>query len=381
MDEREKNKQNIIIIWEGLSTIAGGQRVALNVMRQLKEKYQFKIIIPREGPLSSTCNSLDVPYDFIPMGNFTLGKKNIKDIFRFIYFTPFTLWRAHKIIKGADLIYANNTRVFIWSSIVGMISNVPVVWHLHNLLIDKKSRFLIELFGKFKIVKKIIAVSHATRNQFPKLKYKTMVIYNGIDISKFNKFKRKQNNSGQKSIGVIADLIPQKGHQTLIKAAKLLKEKLLFKIFIVGSERNGMKYYEKELKSLVRELRLSKNVEFLGYRTDIPDILNMLDLLVIPSSSFEACPMVALEAYACGVPVIGSNLGGTPELIEEGKTGFTFNANDEKDLAEKIELIFSNPKLYDEMKKNCREIAEEKFNLKFSCKKIKLILNNVLKRR
>ncbi len=372
-----RNKAKIIV-WEGLSHIAGGQRVLLNILSYLKEKFDFKAIIPKKGMLFLSLKKLDIPVHFIPVGTYHLGKKGLIDILKFVFLTPLVLFKALKIVRNSDLIYANCNRIFIWSVIIGILVKKPVIWHLHSLFTDKKTKFLIEFFGKSKTVKKIIAVSESAKNQFPKLKNKFEVVYNGVDISKFQPLVN-QKNLKQKNIGIIADLVPQKGHKTLIKAFNLIKEKNFFKLFIVGKPRDNTQWYEKELKNLVNKLKLNENIEFLGYCQDIPKILNKLDLLVVPSSSlFEACPMVILEAFACGVSVIGSNLGGTLELIEEGKTGFIFEANNEYDLAKKILLILNNSKLQREMKKNCRKIAEKKFDLKISMAKIEKNLTNLV---
>ena len=377
MSEVKKKK---IVVWEVLPNIAGGQRVILNIITQLKNKYEFKAIVPSKGSLLEELKKIGIPVEIIPIGTYSLGKKGIKDILQFIWRTPFVLNHAIKIVKGSDLIYANSSRVFIWSAIVGMILNIPVVWHLHNLLPDKKAQFLIELFGKLKGIKKIIAVSFAAANQFSGLKHKITVIYNGVDISKFDVNPQRKKEFFQKKeyiIGIIADLIPQKGHKTLIKSIHLIKNKIPIRLLIVGAPRNNTKWYEKELKEMVDDFKLNKIVEFLGYREDIPQILNNLDLLVVPSSLVEACPMVILEAYACGTPVVGSNLGGIPELIKEEKTGFIFEANNEKELVEKILLIFNNPDLHNQMKKNCRKVAEEKFDLKNFSKRIEMVLKEI----
>jgi glycosyltransferase involved in cell wall biosynthesis len=375
-----RTKPHKIVIWESLSNISGGQAVAITLIEQFKEIYQISAILPSEGPLSSNLEKKGIPVFYVPTGTYMLGGKKIIDILRFVWFTPSIIYNAYKITKGADLIYANSTRIFIWAAITGAVSNIPVVWHLHNLLVDRKSRFLIELSGRLKAVKKIIAVSHAAAGQFPALNHKIEVVHNGVDISKFKVNLQKEGlQRDQKHIGVISDLVPQKGHETLIKAAKLAKNQISLKFFIVGASRNNTGRYEKKLKNLVSELELNENIDFLGYRSDIPEILNTLDLLVVPSSSFEACPMVILEACACGVPVVGSDLGGTPELIEDGKTGFVFRANDEKDLAEKILLILNDSVLQSEMRKNCRKIAEEKFDLRIFSRNIKAILSEVLR--
>lgn len=368
-----------VIIWEVLSHIAGGQRVILDITSQLKSKYAFEAIVPFEGSLANEFRKLGILVHLVPIGTYTLGQKRLTDILRFIWYTPLVLWKASKITKKADLIYANGSSVFLWSAIVGLLLRIPVIWHVHNLVADRKARLLIELCGKLPSVKRIIAVSYASAVQYPTLRHKIKVIYNGIDVSRFRKAcERKMLLKKEKCVGVIADLIPQKGHRTLIKAIKLIRNQIPIKVFIVGAPRSNTKWYEKELRKLVKNLGLDEIVDFLGYRSDVSRILNVLDLLIVPSSSFEACPRVILEAYACGIPVIGSHLGGIPEIIEEGVTGFIFQAKDEKDLAMKMLFLLQDDSKLEEMRENCRKIVQEKFDIKIFSKKIEDILETAI---
>ncbi|MBI4843565.1 MAG: glycosyltransferase family 4 protein [Nitrospirae bacterium] len=376
-------KKKKIILWESLPNIAGGQRVALNIAARLKERFDLEFIVPSKGALSDSLEQQKIKVHYLEPGTYQLGKKGIGDVLKFLRHTPAALWKSYKIIKDADLLYVNSTRLFPWSAVIGNVAGVPVVWHLHNVLVDRKARFLVELFGKMKSVKRIIAVSEAAKNQYSRLRDQIEAVYNGVDITRFNVSLPANGLSDkrhfEKKIGIIGDLIPNKGHDTLFKAVSLVKSKTAVKLLVVGSPQEHLRSHAERLKELAERLGLKEDIVFLGQRWDIPEILNSLDLVVISSSvAFEACPMVALEAFACGVPVVGSDLGGTPELIEDGRTGFVFRAKDEKDLAEKILLILNNPALHDEMRKNCRRAAEERFDLRCSSDKIERIILNSL---
>jgi len=375
----EKINRQKIILWEALPNISGGQKVLLDIVSRLKDVYRFEAIVPSEGLLTNKLRQFGLKVHFIDCGNYNLGKKSFFDVLIFILYTPVILFKAVKIISSADIIYANCSRIFIWSSLVGIILRKKTIWHLHNVFVDRKSKLLINLFGKLCVVKKIIAVSNTAGNQFPSLRQKIEVIYNGVDTDLF-KPKGNQNleKKNKKYIGVISDLIPQKGHRTVIEALNIVKGTVNVKLLIVGDSRRENNGYKKSLIELVNRLELEKEVNFLGRRKDISNILNMLDLLVVPSSSlFEACPLVILEAFACGVPVIGSNLGGIPEVVEDGKTGRIFTANEKEDLAEKILSILTDQALLEEMKKNCRKIAEEKFDMNIFINEIELVLRKV----
>lgn len=378
-------KKNKIIIWESLPNIAGGQRVAFNIARHLKDRFHVSVIVPSEGRFSAELEKIGIASHYIKTGNYQLVKKGAGDILRFLFLTPIALWKSFWVVKEADLIFANSTRVFIWSAVIGSITGKPVIWYIHNILSDKKTKLLVEFFGRFRSVKKILADSHAAKDQYASLSKKAAVVYNGVDLSQYtmeNCAQDQTHASGREMrIGVVGDIIPMKGHKVLISALNIIKAELPVRLIIIGAPQEHSRPYEGELKQLVVRLGMDKIVQFQGYCTDLPALLNTLDVIVIPSSSFESSPLAALEAFACGVPVIGSDLGGTPELIEEGRTGFVFHANDEKDLAEKIRLVLGNPPLHDEMRKNCRRIAEERFDLKMFSSKITSIIDGILEQK
>ena len=130
----------------------------------------------------------------------------------------------------------------------------------------------------------------------------------------------------------VGRLSHEKGIYTLIKAVKCLKVQLK----IVG---DGP--MQQELKSYVAMNHIS-NILFLGYKSgkELQKLFQEASCVVFPSECYENGPMTILEAFAFGKPVIGSNIGGIPEMIKNGKTGFLFTPGDIDDLKEKIDICF-----------------------------------------
>ncbi|MHB1347692.1 MAG: glycosyltransferase, partial [Candidatus Humimicrobiaceae bacterium] len=137
---------------------------------------------------------------------------------------------------------------------------------------------------------------------------------------------------------------------------------------ILGKAKN--KDYENML-----ELKFSaKNINFLGF-CDISNFLPKIDVLIVPSLWNEPFGRVIIEAYSFGVPVIGSNRGGIPELIEDGKTGFIFDPDINKDLENKINLFIDKPQLISGMTKNCLDLAKKYSAEKITTRHIELYKN------
>ena len=129
--------------------------------------------------------------------------------------------------------------------------------------------------------------------------------------------------------------------------------------------------------SLTTDLNIQDKVLFLGKQVNIECVLPFADLLLLPSN-FESFGLVALEAMACEVPVIGTNGGGLPEVVIEGENGYLCNIGDYCEMAEKAIALLGNDDLYKKMSKKSRERAMEVFNQNSIIKQYINLYNEVL---
>jgi len=372
-----KNKKKLLIL-ESLAHIAGGQSVLLNILPYLKDDFLITVVIPSVGTFSQALIKMGINVKFVNPGNYSAGKKNLLDVLKYLLLFPINLVKSFWFIRKSDLVYVNSTRVLPNGILGGIIFRKPIIWHNHSLIGDGKTKAVLNFLTKLSSLKKVIAVSSAVAKQFFNLADKTEILYNGVDLNKFQP-KKDKDDLKLKNIVVIGDLMPTKGQDFLIKALASLKD-IDYKLKIIGSARVGMESYETELKDLIKTFALNDNIEFLGRRNDINVLLPEADLLILSATVPEACPMVVLEAMACGVPVIVSDLGGTKEIVKDDYVGYTFETSNEKDLADKISMFFNlNLEKISEMRKNCRTEAELKYNLENNASKIKQIINDVLK--
>lgn len=163
----------------------------------------------------------------------------------------------------------------------------------------------------------------------------------GVDLSKFypsikernlyrNKFNILKNNKVLISVG---ELNENKNHKAVIKAINEIKDSDI-KYFIVGKG-----YLEEEIKLLIKKYKLEQNVFLLGYRKDIISLLNMSDIFVFPSKR-EGLPLSLMEAMACGLPVVCSNIRGNSDLIRNAEGGYLVDLASEK-FEDKIQLCIN----------------------------------------
>jgi len=188
-----------------------------------------------------------------------------------------------------------------------------------------------------------------------------ILIHNGIDESYFSSPLRTRANStlpdgipeAQPRIGIIGRLTDQKGHADLLAAFKTVNEKFKAHLLIIGSGP-----LESNLKLLTHELDINDYVYFLGNRDDVMDILPHLDF-VVSSSHWEGFPTVLLEAMSQEIPVIATDISGSCELIQSGRTGILVPPSNPHSLAGAITQLLSDPNKAHEMGKRSREYASQ----------------------
>jgi len=151
------------------------------------------------------------------------------------------------------------------------------------------------------------------------------VIYNSRKFSNFS--VERKTDYKYINFGFIGTLAPNKGIEVLLKAYHRIK-KPNYKLFIAGS---GKQDYEEYLKSKYKD----DSIIFMG-RVEPKDFFEKVDVTVVPSIWYEPLGMVVVESFAFGVPVIGSNIGGIPEMITEGVNGMLFDPYKGEDLEEKL---------------------------------------------
>ncbi len=188
----------------------------------------------------------------------------------------------------------------------------------------------------------------------------TFPTYTNIELfSEHNGLNKEFLDCPNGSILYAGMLIYLKGVHILIRSLGLVvKRHKEIKLLIAGEGE-----YKGELQRLIRDYRLEDNVIFLGHlkQAGLKEYIERCGMLILPSFS-EGLPRVIIEAMACGKPVIGTKVGGIPELIKDGENGFLVPPNDAEVLAEKISYLIENPELAKEMGERGRRFILERFS-------------------
>jgi len=218
-------------------------------------------------------------------------------------------------------------------------------------------------WGKFVIAISQVIAKHMMDN-FGVPYRRIKLICRGVDLDKFMYRQPEESPKKEFVIGIIGRLSPIKGHTYFLRAvSKVIKSVPRLKALIVGDAPAEKAKYKQELEDLVRRLGLSRYVEFLGRRSDIPEILSRLDVLVMATTTQEGFGRVIIEAFAAGVPVVATSVGGVTEIIRDSDNGLLVPPEDSQAMSEAIVRLLKDRRLSGELARTARKDAEEKYGL------------------
>jgi|GEM_PF-5735866 len=193
------------------------------------------------------------------------------------------------------------------------------------------------------------------------------VLYNGIDTTRFKPGDDQRQNlfgTQQPIILNVGRLFPEKGRDLMLRAAVPLMQRANPPLIVFAGEGQGSQ--REQLEQLAQDLGIMQQVRFLGIRDDIPDLMRSADVLVMSSRNVafgESCPNVVIEAMASELPVVGTKVGGTAELIVDGKTGFVIPPNDIEALTTQLDTLLDNADLRHHMGQAGRQRAQSQFSI------------------
>jgi len=376
-----ENKLNLLLAINAAEGIGGGPIHVLILAKYLnKEKYNIFVTARKNGDFEKdVINAGAIPIDISFSRKFSLS----------VLIKYIKLLKKYRI----QIIHSHGAPVSFYSRLARKFLEFPAIITTYHISIERITD--INRFQKniYKIVDrigsisddKIIAVSNAVKESLisecwlPSCKIE--VVYNGIDIPRFSgdtdgsKIIEELNlTSEDKIIGIVARLSHEKSHITLIKAMKkVIKDVPNVKLLIVGD--GPLKV---SLMRSVKKMKLNDFCFFLGIRKNIPEIISCLDVAVL-SSVTEGLPISLIEAMTSGKCVVGTDVGGIPEVIDHGENGLLIPPNDPEKLAEALIYLLNNPDIAKKMGEKGIKIAKEEFSYQIMIKKIERIYDESIR--
>jgi glycosyltransferase involved in cell wall biosynthesis len=338
--------------------IGGLQQVVVNICKTInREMFDISVLCLRDlGEFAPDIEKMGIQVFVLPQ------RKNGTDYFAFL--------KVAKILRDqkVDMIHTHNTQPLVDGTIGALLAGVKTIIHTdHTREYPDKKRYMFAEWLMSHFVYKVVGVSEATSRDLIKYEKispkKVITIVNGIDGSKFDiridKEHKKRalgiTNDGP-IIGIGVRLTRQKGITYLLKAMpEIVKRYPDITLVIAGEGDCGSK-----LKEEARDLGIERNVLFVGARLDIPELLALFDLYVLPSL-WEGLPIVLLEAMAAGCPVVATNVGGNDMVIQHGENGSLIEPKNPALLASEVIRVLDNEELRKDYARKGIKLFKNKF--------------------
>lgn len=363
---------NVLII-NGSSDMYGASRILLQTIIALKPRKVF-LIVPCKGLLTE----------------FFKASKEYSHVRIYIVPSNPVVYRKMGIIEGARLL---NKMIFFTKTIKRIINEHKIDWayvntlsclfavpplkicrlkvflHVHEILENNKiSTRYINKFA-LKWCNKIVTVSEPVKfNLFKvaseKEKQKIITVLNGIA----DMYRPIDKKSTEKNLAItlIGRIKPEKGIWFFLNTLSLLPEYLVKKctFIIVGGSAPGGEHFLEKLKTDILHHPAKKYIKYYPFSSDVTDIVNASDIIVVPSLMKDPFPTTILEGLSAGKPVIATNSGGAVQSIKDTKTGFLIEPLNKVEFADRLKQLIESDLLRTEMGKQARQDFLENFTLK-----------------
>ena len=350
------------VLYLNHTAVPGGAEFAL--ARLLKEMDPARVtpvaLLAEDGPAADLLRRQGVETHVLPLGGHirevrkdTLGGGALLHPGRALTFLLYA-GRVARFARrrGVDVIHTNSMKAHFYGALAGKMSGLPVVWHIRDFVneayLPRPAVQAIRRLARL-LPSRIVTVSRSVLAQMhlPPDSLKGAAVHDGLgdaEMAALAGAADAPRPDGPPCIGIVGRLMPWKGqHVFLEAAAQVLRAGHDARFVIVGAPFFGEDAYEGALHQQAEALGIAPHVEFLGFQKDVPAVLRSLDVFVHASTSPDPCPNAVLEGLAAGLPVIGSDGGGVPEIITHGETGLLSPMGDAPALAANMRRLLSDP--------------------------------------
>lgn len=382
-----------ILAFSPFSTMYGGaNRSFLMVLKGLKEYHNHKIyvVVPEQGQLTEELSKIEIQWCVIPFHRIHgVNSISVKTMLSLVKQSLYSIQDSKKASmiaaeyadKNIDLIYINDCAAAIGGYVAKRMKR-PYVWHFRSN-ISSREMGAWGIRRLYRDCTSIITISEVMKNNLEHSKYAPLEnvkkILNGIPLEETEQVACYDDN--EIHMLMCGRIAADKGHKDAIEALSILRNKIGKKLYlhIVGDvlKSESRKVYLEGLKDLIEKLDLNKWIIFEGQIDDMIKFREKMNIELV-CSICEPFGRVTIEGMRSGLVVIGSNTGGTKEIIQDGVTGFLYKQGNPQDLADKIQMVLSSPELYKKISDNAFSYSKNHFTDKENIEAINLLLNDIL---
>lgn len=369
-----------LLLLHGSSDLYGASKILLvTVQTLLKKGYRPLVVLSNPGPLADKLTEAGAEVVYIRLGILRRKYKTPYGILNRLY----TMAKAYRMLKRLirerqiTTVYSNTTAVLA-GAFAARSAGVKHIWHIHEIIESPKwlSRLLGRLVNHYSHT--VLVVSAAVQQSWGRYVSveKLQLLHNGIDYTPYlqpsGKLRKELAIPDETVVvGMVGRVHYWKGQDYFLQIASLLNQRFPQLHFVmIGDAFPGYEYLYDQLSALITRENLQNKVTDLGYRTDVAELLQGFDILVLPSLLPDPFPTVILEAMASGKPVVATQQGGALEMVEHGKTGIWIPVKEAPLAAAAMEQLVTSAPLRRQMGEKGREKVLREYSLEAFEKKL-----------
>ena len=369
-------KTRILYLHAG-ADLYGSDRILLSIVGNLDTTvFEPIVVLPNNGPLVDKLQAINVRTEIIPYPIIRRKYFNLKGITSFTW----SFLRSRKQLcnfakkEQIDIVH-NNTIAVIEGISLKKKLGIKLVSHVHEMLENPKivAKFLYKIHIKH--CDKMIVVSGAVKNHIKStIKLtgnKITVLHNGIgspskkqSVTTSKLYKELNLPETAKVTALVGRINAIKGQDDFIESlSKIIKTNKNIYGLIIGDAFDGQEWRIDKLKQDIKNKNLQNNVIYCGFRDNMEEVYQILDLLILSSIKYDSFPTVVLEAMSRGIPTVAYKCGGVEEMIKDGYNGYLVEQGDINALSQNIERILSDSTSLIAMQKNAKQYFNDNFTL------------------
>ena len=415
-----------ILFFDHTAKMGGGEISLFNIVTNLDhDRFEPIVVLASDGVLRERLSAVGIETHVLPLSSEVAGVR--KDSLTGAgVVAPHQAWEIARYIwrlrgfarrRGVDILHTNSLKADLIGAVAGRLAGLPVIWHVRDRIADdylppsaaRAFRLLCRVLPNYIVVN---SASTLESLQLP-THLRGRVIYNSIvhDGLPFQQpleddeplpaphedledllaaptpdSLAAQNGNAQAEtapvIGLVGRISPWKGQDIFLLAAAQVKQRYPRARFqIIGAPLFGEEDYEAEMRALCSQLGLDENVEWLGFREDVPELIERLTILAHASKTGEPFGQVVVEAMMAKRPLVATNGGGVPEIVISEQTGLLVPMNDAPAMAQALLRLLDAPDWAGELGRAGYRRAIENFTIGHTVGKIHRLYDDVLRNR
>ena len=381
----------VLFVAHSAELSGGANRSLLSVMKGLRDDWGVipSVLVPSGGgELQKACSEEKIP---VFVGAYhtccTVFRREWKDILRCgkLIAGPAVDWVCAKKLHmqlpdDFDMIYTNERMVVVGAYLAAM-RKIPHIWHVRSFARENATYYPPFYYKLMRWgANRIVLISEALRKTFLERieERKLRMVHNGVALGQYSVEEKLPH--AKCNLLVTGRIVPPKGQLEAIQALEILQKKVpgRFELYLAGSiPQYDAGDYGQELQNYIASAGLEGQVHFLGDVQNISELRRKIDIELV-CSWCETFGRVTVEAMFARIPVVGSNAGGTPEIIVDNQTGLLYPPHDAKQLAERILWCAEHPEEVSEMVEKGYIRAKEHFTVEAAVEKIYRVIAEVM---